>query len=160
VWGQAEIPTARELTQLGYDAYMPLVAVRRRDPVVASMWHVVRVPLLPGYGFVRLTQTQPRERILEIRGIRELLRGADGRLAAVSDGEIDNMRADDESRLQLPKETGPALDVGTVVRVLSGPFTDFLPTVMQCDGVKTLVSVAIFGRETPVWLDRVAVVVA
>jgi transcription antitermination factor NusG len=122
------------------------------------MWYTVRVPLLPGYGFVRLTQTQPRERILEIRGMRELLRGADGRLAAVSDGEIEAFRAADESRLLLPKMSADVLKVGAMVRIESGPFTSFPGRVLECDGTKTRVAAQIFGRETPVWLDRVAVV--
>jgi transcription antitermination factor NusG len=156
-WGQAEISATTELTRIGYETYMPLVAIRRRDAVIASMWHTVRVPLLPGYGFIRLTPTQSREPILATRGIREVLRRPDGRPAAVPDGAVDSLRANDAARLQLPREHRPVLAVGASVRIDGGPFEGLPATVLECDGVKTRVDVFIFGRPAPIWIDRVAV---
>lgn len=158
-WGQAEIPGITDLTRQGYDTYLPMVAVHRRDPVIATMFRVVRVPYIPGYGFIRLTQSESREPILATRGIREVLRRPDGRAAWVSDGEIDQLRSKDIERLELPKERGPVLDVGTLIRVEEGPFADRPGTVVECDGVKTKVDIEIFGRTTPVWLDRTSVAV-
>jgi transcription antitermination factor NusG len=157
-FGQAEISAARELTRQGYETYLPLTAIRRRDPVIASMWHVVRVPLLSGYGFLRLTQAESREPILATRGVRELLRRPDGRLAWVRDAEIEAMQAGDEARLLLPKEHRPVLAKGAPVRVETGPFAGFPGAVLECDGIKTRVEIMIFGRATPMWLDRAAVV--
>src|SRR6202043_1909187 len=76
-WGQAERSATTELTREGYDTYLPLVAIRRRDPVIYNKWNIVRVPYLPGYGFIRLTQTESREPILATRGVREVLRRPD-----------------------------------------------------------------------------------
>jgi transcription antitermination factor NusG len=157
-WGQAEISGTTELTRQGYDTYLPMVAIRRRDAVVPSMWHTVRVPYLPGYGFIHLTQRESREPILATRGVREVLLLPNGRAAYVPDAEIEKMQLGDEKRLLLPKELGPVMEVGTKVQVIDGPFTSFPGKVVQCDGVKTLVEVEMFGRTTPVWLDRTAVV--
>lgn len=133
-----------------------MVAIRRRDPVILSKWHIVRVPYLSGYGFIRLTQSESREPVTATRGIREVLLRPDGRAAWVPDGDIEKMRSMDAARLELPLTHGPALAVGTTVRVEDGAFASFPGSVIQCDGVKTQVGVDIFGRVTPVWLDRSA----
>jgi transcription antitermination factor NusG len=158
-WGQAEISATTELARIGYETYLPLRAIRRRDPVIASMWHTVRVPLFSGYGFIRLAPSESREPIRDTRGVREVLRRPDGRPAWVRDGLIDKLRDDDVNRLLLPKERGPALDVGTQVRIEEGPFLGHTGAVVQCDGVMTQVEINMFGRPTPVWLGRLAVVV-
>lgn len=156
-WGQAEVSATTELTRLGYETYLPLVAIRRRDRVVKTMWHPVRVPYLPGYGFIRLAQNQPRIPILETRGVREVLKRPDGRLSSVADAEIERMQVWDERRLQLPKEHAPCLSAGCSVHIEDGPFAGHPGIVVQCDGMKTQVAAQIFGRSTPIWLDRVSV---
>lgn len=156
-WGQAEMSGTGELTRLGYETYLAMVAIRRRDPVILSMWHTVRVPLLSGYGFIRITQIQSREPILATRGVREVLLRPDGRPWWVPDGEIDKLRANDVARLKPPPRHGSALAVGTVVRIVDGAFTDHRGVVVECDGARTLVEVQMFGRPMPVWLDRAAV---
>lgn len=156
-WGQAETSSASDLTRHGYETYCPLVAIRRRDRVIPSMWHTVREPYFPGYVFIRLTQTQSREPINATRGVREVLRRPDGQAAWVPDSLIEKIRGGDEKRLVLPKAHAPILPVRTLVRVIDGAFTSFPGTVIECDGVKTCVGVEIFGRVTPVWLDRVGV---
>jgi len=156
-WGQAEISGTRELTRQGYETYLPMVAIRRRDPVIATRWLTVRVPLLPGYGFLRMTQTESREPIEATRGVRGMLKRPDGRLACAPDADISRLLLGDEERLELPKEHGPVLKIKARVRVDDGPFTSFPGVVKECDGVKTLVEVEIFGRLTPIWLDRASV---
>lgn len=156
-WGNAEVSATTELSRIGYDTYLPMVAIRRQDPVVKSMWHTVRVPYLPGYGFIRITQSQSREPIQAVRGIRDVLRRPDGKAAWVRDGIVDRMRDGDEDRLELPKEHGPRLVAKAVVRISVGAFAGHTGTVVECDGIKTMVEVLIFGRPTPVWLDRVSV---
>jgi transcription antitermination factor NusG len=148
----------QELTRQGYETYLPLVAIRRRDPVIASMWHEVRVPLFPGYAFIRMTNAETREPIAATKGVRELLHRPDGRLSVVSDGEVDRLRGDDETRLRLPKETAPVLAAGVVVRITEGAFSGLSGVVAECDGVRTRVVLALFDRDVPIWLDRVAVV--
>jgi transcription antitermination factor NusG len=157
-WGQAEISATRELTRQGYETYTPLVAIRRLDPVIRTLWHTVRVPWLPGYGFIRLTHTESRVPILETRGVREILLRPDGRAGMVRDAVIEDMRRDDDARLLLPPEAGPVLPVGATVRIEAGALLGHAGWVLECDGVRTRVEVTVFGRPTPVWLDRVRVV--
>lgn len=156
-WGQAEPSTTTELTRIGYETYLPLRAIERQDPVTPSMWHVVRVPLFSGYGFIRLTQSESRQPITETRGVREVLRRPDGRLASVSEVLIEALRDDDENRLKIPKESSTVLDVDTRVRIAYGPFLSHIGKVVQCDGRQTQVELNIFGRPTPIWFDRVSV---
>lgn len=157
-WGQADQSATTDLTRQGYETYLPMVAIRRRDPVILTKWHIVRVSYLPGYGFIRITQIQSREPITETRGVREVLRRPDGRLAWVRDAEIDAMRANDADRLKLPATALPVIPVGKLVRIEDGPFADHTGTVQECDGIKTQVEIVIFGRPTTVWLDRGSVV--
>lgn len=157
VWGQAETSAVQELTRQGYETYLPMVAIRRRDAVILTKWHIVRVPLIPGYGFIRMQPSESREPITATRGVREVLLRPDGRPARATDAEIEKLQGHDESRLKLPKRHGSTLDKETHVRVEDGPFASFPGVVMECDGVKTRVEVFIFGRATPVWMDRVAV---
>lgn len=157
-FGNAEISATRELTRQGYETYLPLTAIRRRDPVVATMWHTVLVPHLSGYGFIRLTPTESRVPVTETRGVREVVLQPDGRPAVAWDAEIDEIRKGDAGRLLLPPETGPVLPVGAEVRIDAGAFLGHAGRVLECDGVRTRVEVTVFGRPTPVWLDRVVVV--
>lgn len=159
-WGQAEMSSTTELSRIGYETYLPMVAIRRQDPAIKSMWHTVRVPYLPGYGFIRITQTQSREPIQATRGVRDVLRRPDGKAAWVRDDVVDRMRDGDERRLELPKEHGPRLATKATVRISVGAFSGHTGAVVECDGIKTMVEILIFGRPTPVWLDRVSVEVA
>jgi len=146
--GQAEISATGELARLGYTAYLPLIAIRRRDAALKT------VPLFPGYGFVQLGSTDPFAPILATHGVREILRAPDGRPALVPCGLVERLHDGDEERLQLPAEAAPILPVGTRVRAERGPFGGFPGDVLACDGYRTQVGIEIFGRVTPVWLDR------
>jgi transcription antitermination factor NusG len=155
--GQSEISATAELARQGYEVYLALIAIRRRDPVITSQWHIVRVPLLPGYGFIRLARCDPRRPIIETRGVREVLLRPDGHPAVMRDADIDRLKADDADRLKLPLDRKPALATGALVSILDGPFTDHKATVVECDGVRTQVSMTLMGRLVPMWIDRIAV---
>lgn len=155
---QAEISATRELTRQGYEAYLPMMADRRRDRVTPTMWHEVRVPMLTGYGFIRLTNSQSREPITATRGVRDLLRRPDGRLWWVSDARMDKLREFAEEKLRLPKEHAAPFEAGARVRVTEGPFTDHVGPVVECDGLVTVVRLVMFDRPMPVRVARVAVV--
>lgn len=156
-WGQAEVSATTELSRSGYETCMPLRAIRRQDPVLTSMWHTVRVPLFSGYGFIRIAQSESREPINAIRGVREILRRPDGKAAWVSDTLIAKLIEDAPARLELPKEHGPVIAVKSKVLIKVGTFGGLRGIVVQCDGVNTQVDVEMFGRTVPVWMDRVAV---
>jgi transcription antitermination factor NusG len=153
-WGQAEMSATADLARSGYETYLPMAAIRRPDPVIPTKFNIVRIPYFTGYGFIRITSTESREPILATRGIRKVLLGPDGRPECVSDEEIDLLKEKDADRLELPKVHAPVLLAGSAVHINDGPFSCFGGSVIQCDGLKTQVGVEIFGRITPVWLDR------
>src|SRR5215469_8130100 len=68
---QAERWAAQQLQRSGYRVLLPLLAVRRRDPVIRSLWHVAEVPLFPRYLFVHLDG--PWTPIRYSPGVRSLL---------------------------------------------------------------------------------------
>ena len=155
--GQSEISATAELARQGYEVYLALIAIRRRDPVLTSQWHIVRVPLLPGYGFIRLARTDPRRPILETRGVREVLLRPDGHPAVLRDDDVDRIRSEDDDRLKLPMLRNPVLAVGALVTIVEGAFADHKGTVLECDGIRTQVRFALMNREIPMWLARTAV---
>jgi transcriptional antiterminator NusG len=77
---------------------------------------------------------------------------------AVSQKEVDKIRGHMEEGMKAPK---PVLSfrVGDQVKVVDGPFKNFLGTVeeVNSDKAKVRVLVSIFGRATPVELDFVQV---
>lgn len=155
--GQAEMSATAELARRGYEVYLALIAIRRRDPVITSQWHIARVPLLPGYGFIRIARSDPRRPIIETRGVREVLLRPDGHPAVMRDADIERLKADDADRLKLPLDRKPVLSAGVLVSILDGAFTDHKATVIECDGVRTQVSMTLMGRDVPMWIDRIAV---
>src|SRR5580765_2304489 len=72
---QAERRATYNLSQQGYETYLPLVTVRRRDAAIRSLLHRVEVPLFAGYAFVRFDATRdPWRPITNTPGVYSLLR--------------------------------------------------------------------------------------
>jgi transcription antitermination factor NusG len=149
---QAERLAAHELSRSGYRVYLPLISVRRRDPVIRSMFRMVLVPRFPGYGFVELDPRDPWIPVRETAGVRQVLLTSSGRPAPVGTGEIELHQTDDAKLCDLKLDT--CLEPGTRVRVEEGAFTSFPGTVVECDGMVTMIEVEIFGRSSPVRLAR------
>jgi transcription antitermination factor NusG len=51
---QAERWANTNLTGRGYQTYLPLIAIRRRDRAVPTLWHTTERPLFTGYLFVAI----------------------------------------------------------------------------------------------------------
>src|SRR5882672_2996490 len=86
---QAERLATHEITLAGYRAYLPLIATRRRDRVIPTMFHRVLVTRFPGYGFVELAPHDPWVPICDMPGVVAILRGGDGRPCPVRSGEVE-----------------------------------------------------------------------
>jgi transcription antitermination factor NusG len=154
---QAERLAAHELSRAGYRSYLPLIAVKRRDPVIPTMFHKVLVTRFRGYGFVELGPAQPWIPIREAAGVLRVLLTNSGRPAPVRFGDIEWQMAQDDKLCDLKADVLPEFDPGIRVRVEDGPFTSFSGTVIECDGMVTLVEVEMFGRLIPVRLARTMV---
>jgi transcription termination/antitermination protein NusG len=80
--------------------------------------------------------------------------GARNRPAPISQAEVDKILAQMQEGTEKPKPK-TLFEVGEMVRVKEGPFTDFNGNVesVNYEKSKIQVSVTIFGRATPVELD-------
>lgn len=148
-----ETVAAQEISRLGYRTYLPLIAIRRRAPGTRS-WHVERVPMFPGYGFVWLSATDPIAPICALRVVRDLLRRADGRPALVPLREIEELQAADAQRCELAPEALIPLHTGAKVLIETGAFEGRLARVVHCDGRVTVVEVPFLGRPIHALLAR------
>jgi transcription antitermination factor NusG len=154
---QAERLAAEDLTRTGYHGYAPLIAVRRQDAVIRSLFHKIRVPRFPGYGFVELGPGDPWLPILEATGVARLLRGLDGRPACIPAGELERHMADDDRLCDLARETMTPFTAGDRVLILEGAFFGHEGSVIECDGLCTMVELMMFRRPMPYRADRASV---
>ena len=154
---QAERLAAEDLTRTGYHGYAPLIAIRRQDAVIRSLFHKIRVPRFPGYGFVELGAGESWLPVLDAAGVARILRGLDGRPARIPVGEIERHMLDDDRLCDLARETLPPFKAGKRVIILDGALTSHEATVLEDDGLSTAVEVEMFGRMMSVRLDRAVV---
>lgn len=152
---QAELLAISGLARAGYTAYLPLIAVHRRDPVVKTMTHITRVPLFSGYGFVWIDSHWVPVRYTP--GIRDLLMNG-SRPAIVSTRLVEQLQAEDAARCQLGAEIMPRLLKGAKVAVCDGAMDGTLGVVVECDGHRTKVQLPMFGRMMTVTVARGSVV--
>lgn len=93
-YSQAERRARQHLTEQGYQAYLPLITVSRRDRHTPTMLHRVEVPLFPAYLFCRFDCFRdPWRPILHTLGVYDLIRKADGMPNPCPDGAIEAVRA-------------------------------------------------------------------
>lgn len=112
----------------------------------------VRERLFPGYVVLKMVLTNETWAVVRnTSGVTGFV-GAGARPTPLSQNEIDAI-------LQFTKMRAPKMEVsfkeGETVKIIDGPFADFLGKVEEIDEDKGKVQVlvSIFGRETPVELD-------
>ena len=94
---QAERRALDHLQQQGYQAYLPLCTIRRRDRVLRTLFHPVEAPLFPSYAFVSFDpQHDPWRPIVNTLGVYALLRRPDGIPNPVARGAVEALRAAQE----------------------------------------------------------------
>jgi transcriptional antiterminator RfaH len=136
----------------GFRSYLPQIKKTIRH---ARQLRTVRAPLFPRYLFVILDLE--RDRWLSVRstvGVSHLVTRHDGRPVPVPIGIV-------ESLIERSKGNLTQLDCGFVkgqhVRILSGPFADFVGTLERLDAAgRVRVLLEMMGTEVPVTLHRSA----
>lgn len=110
--------------------------------------------LMPGYVFVRMNENKELfEMIEEINGVSRLVGSGEDRTkpTPLSDAEVEQIVGMMEDKKARPK---PEIKfrVGDQVKVIEGPFANFIGSVEDIDSEKARlkVMVSIFGRATPV----------
>ena len=136
----------------GFRTYLPVIEKTVRH---ARKLKTVQAPLFPSYLFVILDLG--RDRWLSVRstiGVSRLFTTQDGRPVPVPMGIVESLiERSDENLTRLDA----GLTKGQCVRILSGPFADFVGTLARLDGAgRVQVLLEMMGTAVPVSLHRSA----
>lgn len=129
-----------------------LVPTRNTIKVSQGKKETVKEHIFPGYVLVRMVLTD--ESWLLVRttpGVTAFI-GAANKPTPISEKEVEAIKKFSELEEPLYKAS---FSVGEAVKIIDGPFADFLGTIDSIDETKGKLKalVSIFGRETPVELD-------
>ena len=109
----------------------------------------------PGYVLVEMVMDDESWHLVKHTSkVTGFIGGARNRPAPISQAEVDKIVNQMQEGIEKPRPK-VEWEVGEVVRVKEGPFTDFNGSIEEVnyDKSKLRVSVTIFGRATPVELD-------
>ncbi|HEY5634932.1 MAG TPA: transcription termination/antitermination protein NusG [Burkholderiaceae bacterium] len=109
----------------------------------------------PGYVLVEMEMTDDTWHLVKSTNkVTGFVGGQGNRPAPISDKEVEKIMAQMQEGVEKPKPK-VLFEVGEMVRVKDGPFTDFNGNVEEVnyDKSRVRVSVTIFGRATPVELE-------
>jgi transcription antitermination factor NusG len=117
--GRHEQKVASHLDSRSIETFLP---VHRLDVQWSDRRKTVTRPMFGSYVFARFRESELPQ-VLSTRGLVTILR-AGGRLAAIPDEEIENVRrfADAVSDHRIVPERETLIEAGDRVRVLTGPF--------------------------------------
>ena len=111
--------------------------------------------IFPGYGLVEMDLTDESWHVIKnTPRVTGFLGGSGNRPTPISEKEVAKILSQMEEGIEKPRPK-VLFEVGEMVRVKDGPFADFNGNVEEVnyEKSKVRVSVAIFGRSTPVELD-------
>jgi transcription termination/antitermination protein NusG len=111
--------------------------------------------IFPGYVLVEMELTDETWHLVKSTPrVTGFLGGKGNRPAPISEKEVEKILSQMEEGIEKPRPK-VLFEVGEMVRVKDGPFADFNGNVedVNYEKSKVRVSVAIFGRSTPVELD-------
>jgi transcriptional antiterminator NusG len=109
----------------------------------------------PGYVLVEMEMTDETWHLVKSTAkVTGFVGGQGNRPAPISDKEVEKIMAQMQEGVEKPRPK-VLFEVGEMVRVKDGPFTDFNGNVEEVnyDKSRVRVSVTIFGRATPVELE-------
>jgi transcriptional antiterminator NusG len=111
--------------------------------------------IFPGYVLVEMDLTDETWHVIKnTPRVTGFLGGSGNRPTSISEKEVAKIMSQIEEGVEKPRPK-VLFEVGEMVRVKEGPFADFNGNVEEVnyEKSKVRVSVAIFGRSTPVELD-------
>jgi transcriptional antiterminator RfaH len=151
---QAERRALDHLQQQGYDAYLPLCTIRRRDRVLRTLFHPVEVPLFPSYAFVSFDpQHDPWRPIVNTLGVYALLRRPDGIPNPVAMGSVEALQAMDALRGSISPpgaSWAPGMPCSPAVGT---PFAGHPAVVVSVTGQRAIIAMLLFGELRQVSVD-------
>lgn len=128
---QAERWALANLTRQSFDAYLPLMAIQRRDRATPTIRHQVEVPLFAGYVFVAISSPFWAP-IQHTRGISRLLM-AGNQPHYLFPGVLEAVRATESVRRHLVAEK-PYWAPGTPCSLATGVFSGLPAVVLDAEG--------------------------
>ncbi len=154
---QAERWAAENLGRAGFTTFLPMITELRRDRVVRTMMHKVRVPCFAGYLFVQFCPATDAWRpVIKSEGVRRMFTTASDRPIPVRRGEVEKLRgwldAKNEPLMELP-----AFATGTELRVTAGPFADRDGVCLWSSETRVRLLMQVLGSEVAVDVARGAV---
>lgn len=148
---QAERWATENLQRRGYRAYLPLVAIRRRDRVTPSLRRVVHVPLFTGYLFVHHDSRNSWRPIYETPGVRGVIRNG-SQIQYAPEAAVSALQAD-EARRAAPLPPSLFLASGTPVAVSGGPLRGHHAIVVASTDHTAIIQLIMFGELRDVAVD-------
>lgn len=129
-----------------------IVPTREIVTVKAGKKENIKEKIFPGYLLIRMVLDDDSWLLVRATsGVTSFI-GAGDKPTPIPEREVEAIKKFMEMKEPLYKSTFAA---GEAVKIVDGPFTDFLGTIESIDEArgKMKVLVSIFGRETPVELD-------
>ena len=151
VWGviqthpKAEFWATSNLTRQGYRTYLPLYAVKRRDPASPTVMRTVLRPLFTSYAFVQFSQADPWYPIRRTPGVRQLMLSEYGKPHILRPGVLEAVQA-----AQAPAATQPPSEaqwhLGDAVAPRVGPLAGLPGVVLAVEGENATVGILFLGQ--------------
>ena len=144
----------QRIESMGFENRIFDIIVPTRNTVKVSQGKKSNVEekIFPGYVLVRMILDDESWLLVRTtQGVTAFI-GAGNKPTPISDKEVEAIQKFMKTEEPLYKTT---FSVGEAVKIVDGPFTDFLGAIDTIDETKGKVKVlvSIFGRETPVELD-------
>lgn len=138
---------AEQLASRGIESFLPLYeAVRRWTDRRVKL----RLPLFPGYVFVRMPLTE-RLRVLQLSGVARLV-GFGEKPVALPEHEIDGLRRGWQGDVTM--EPHPYLNEGHRVRILRGPLAGIEGVLLRKkNSLRLVLSIDLIMRSVAVEVD-------
>ncbi len=129
-----------------------IVPTRNTIKVSAGKKENVKEKIFPGYVLVKMILDDESWLLVRTTAGVTAFIGAGNKPTPISEKEVEAIQKFMTMEQPLYKTS---FSVGEAVKIIDGPFTDFLGTIDSLDEAKgkLKVLVSIFGRETPVELD-------
>jgi transcription termination/antitermination protein NusG len=139
---------------MGFDDRIFDIIVPTRNTIKVSQGkkESVKEKIFPGYVLIRMVLDDESWILVRTtQGVTAFI-GAGNKPTPISEKEVDAIQKFMDQEEPLYKAS---FSVGEAVKIVDGPFADFLGTIDNIDETrgKLRVLVSIFGRETPVELD-------
>lgn len=139
----------KHLCEQGFEVYWPRFKKTRRH---ARKTEEVLAPLFPRYLFVGMNlETAPWRSVNGTRGVSHLLTGSDNRPAEVPEGLVETLRAQENAEGVVPLRSLVFFAKGDTVRVLEGPFQEYMAVFEGLDDKqRAQLLLSFMGREMAV----------